>query len=41
MEMLDRIHKGGISPEDCIRMAKDKTNPFRLYGFGHRVYKKL
>ena len=39
MEMLDRIHKGGISPEECIRMAKDKTNPFRLYGFGHRVYK--
>jgi len=39
MEMLDRIHRGGLSPEDCIRDAKDKSNPFRLHGFGHRVYK--
>jgi citrate synthase len=39
MEMLERIHAGGMSPEDCIRHAKDKSNPFRLYGFGHRVYK--
>lgn len=39
IEMLDRIHRGGLSPEDCIRDAKDKTNPFRLYGFGHRVYR--
>jgi citrate synthase len=39
MEMLDRIHRGGLSPEDCIRDAKDKTNPFRLYGFGHRIYR--
>jgi citrate synthase len=39
VEMLDRIHKGGLSPEDCIRDAKDKTKPFRLFGFGHRVYK--
>ncbi len=39
MEMLDRIHRGGLSPEDCIRDAKDKTNPFKLYGFGHRIYR--
>ncbi len=39
VEMLERIHQGGISPEDCLRMAKDKTNPFRLYGFGHRIYR--
>jgi citrate synthase len=39
VEMLERIHKGGLSPEDCIRDAKDKANPFRLYGFGHRVYR--
>jgi citrate synthase len=39
MEMLGRIHQGGLSPEDCIRDAKDKTNPFRLYGFGHRIYR--
>ena len=36
--MLERIHQGGLTPEDCIRMAKDKANPFRLFGFGHRVY---
>jgi citrate synthase len=39
MDMLDRIHRGGLTPEDCLRHAKDKTNPFRLYGFGHRVYR--
>jgi len=39
IEMLERIHRGGLSPEQCLRDAKDKTNPFRLYGFGHRVYK--
>ncbi len=39
MEMLDRIHQGGLSPEQCLRDAKDKSNPFRLYGFGHRVYR--
>ncbi len=39
MDMLGHIHKGGLSPEDCIRHAKDKTNPFRLYGFGHRIYR--
>ena len=39
VEMLERIHQGGMSPEDCLRKAKDKNSPFRLYGFGHRVYK--
>jgi citrate synthase len=39
VQMLERIHQGGLSPEQCLRDAKDKTNPFRLYGFGHRVYK--
>ena len=39
VEMLERIQKGGMSPADCIRDAKDKANPFRLYGFGHRVYR--
>ena len=39
IEMLQRIHDGGLTPEECIRRAKDKKNPFRLYGFGHRVYK--
>jgi citrate synthase len=39
IDMLERIHQGGLAPEDCLRAAKDKTNPFRLFGFGHRVYK--
>jgi citrate synthase len=39
VEMLERIHAGGLSPEECLRHAKDKTNPFRLYGFGHRIYR--
>lgn len=41
IEMLDEIHKGGLSPEACIEAAKDSNNPFRLYGFGHRVYKNF
>jgi citrate synthase len=39
LAMLDSIHKGGLTPEKCLEMAKDKTNPFKLFGFGHRVYK--
>jgi citrate synthase len=41
LEMLDQIHKGGLSPEKCIEMAKDKKSNFRLMGFGHRVYKNF
>ncbi|MDO5580114.1 MAG: citrate synthase [Planctomycetia bacterium] len=39
MEMLESIHRGGLKPEECIEKAKSKDNPFRLFGFGHRVYK--
>jgi citrate synthase len=39
LDMLDRIHQGGLKPEACIERAKDKADPFRLFGFGHRVYK--
>ncbi len=39
MEMLAQIHKSGKEPEAFIDMAKDKSNNFRLSGFGHRVYK--
>jgi citrate synthase len=41
VEMLERIYKGGLSPAQCIRDAKDKTKPFRLSGFGHRVYRNF
>ncbi|MCF6248888.1 MAG: citrate synthase [Desulfobacula sp.] len=39
INMLDAIHKKGLSVEQCIKKAKDKDDPFRLMGFGHRVYK--
>jgi len=39
VNMLEMIHNGGIAPEDCLKAAKDKQNPFKLFGFGHRVYK--
>ena len=39
VEMLSKIWKEGLSIEEVITRAKDKTDPFRLMGFGHRVYK--
>ena len=39
INMLEKIAEGGLEPEDCIRMAKDKESGFLLHGFGHRVYK--
>lgn len=40
LEMLDEIgHKDNI-PE-FLERAKDKDDPFRLMGFGHRVYKNF
>ena len=39
IKMLGDIHNGGLSVKKCIEMAKDKTDDFRLMGFGHRVYK--
>ncbi len=41
LEMLERIHVGGQSPAQCIEKAKDKKDPFKLFGFGHRVYKNF
>ena len=41
IDMLESIHQGGDSIDECIRKAKDKNNPFRLMGFGHRVYKNF
>jgi citrate synthase len=41
LEMLERIHTGGLTPEQCLEKAKDKSDPFRLSGFGHRVYKNF
>ncbi|HAR65191.1 MAG TPA: citrate (Si)-synthase [Lentisphaeria bacterium] len=39
MEMLAEIHESGKDLQHFIDKAKDKSNDFRLSGFGHRVYK--
>ena len=39
IEMLKMIHNDGGSYTKYVEMAKDKASPFRLMGFGHRVYK--
>ena len=39
IEMLENIKTEGLSVKKCIEQAKDKNNKFRLFGFGHRVYK--
>ena len=39
MEMLRQIHSNGGDVAAAIKAAKDKENPFRLMGFGHRIYK--
>ena len=41
LEMLEAIQKDGGDVEKYIAKAKDKDDPFRLMGFGHRVYKKF
>lgn len=37
--MLQDIHDNGDDPTPFIARAKDKSDSFRLMGFGHRVYK--
>jgi citrate synthase len=39
IEMLDRLHREKGSVKQIVARAKDKNDPFRLMGFGHRVYK--
>lgn len=40
LKMLEEI--GDVSRiGEVIRRAKDKSNPFRLMGFGHRIYKNM
>jgi len=41
LEMLEKIHEGGMSPQACLEKAKDRDDPFKLFGFGHRVYKNF
>ncbi len=39
IEMLEAIKNDGGDAQKYIEKAKDKNDPFRLMGFGHRVYK--
>ena len=39
IEMLTNIQNAGSDCEKILQRAKDKNDPFRLMGFGHRVYK--
>ncbi|MFT5728091.1 MAG: citrate synthase [Desulforhopalus sp.] len=39
IEMLTQIENGSESCAKVVERAKDKSDPFRLMGFGHRVYK--
>ena len=41
IEMLEAIRNDGGDVEKYILKAKDKNDPFRLMGFGHRVYKNF
>jgi citrate synthase len=39
LEMLEKIRDDGGDYKKFVAMAKDKKSPFKLMGFGHRVYK--
>ena len=39
--MLEEIHKDGGDADKFIAKAKDKSSGYRLFGFGHRVYKNF
>jgi citrate synthase len=41
LHMLEEIHQGKTTPEEYVRLAKDKDSKVRLMGFGHRVYKSF
>jgi citrate synthase len=41
IEMLEMIQKDGGNIQKWVDKAKDKNDPFRLMGFGHRVYKNF
>jgi len=41
LEMLEAIKQDGGDTKKYMGKAKDKEDPFRLMGFGHRVYKNF
>lgn len=41
LEMLEEIQANGGDADKYMAKAKDRNDPFRLMGFGHRVYKNF
>ena len=41
LQMLEAIRRDGGDTKKFMSKAKDKSDPFRLMGFGHRVYKNF
>ena len=41
IEMFEQIKENGGDVNKYVEKAKDKSDPFRLMGFGHRVYKNF
>ena len=41
IEMLEAIAADGGDIQKYVAKAKDKSDPFKLFGFGHRVYKNF
>lgn len=41
LNQLDQIYQEGGDVARVVAKAKDKNDPFRLMGFGHRVYKNF
>jgi len=39
IEMLEELYRSGGKVDRIIARAKDNNDPFRVMGFGHRVYK--
>ena len=39
IEMLEQAHANGWTAQDMVDKAKDKSTPYLVMGFGHRVYK--
>lgn len=41
LEMLETMHHSRTDVSSYIKRAKDREDPFRLMGFGHRIYKNF
>jgi citrate synthase len=41
LEMLEAMEAAGGDVSYFIQRAKDRSDPFRLMGFGHRIYKNF